>query len=471
MESDRSLLRRFLAGDDQAFQTLVTRYAQMVLATCQRILRDHHAAEDAAQMTFETLARKGQSIRQHRSVAAWLHGVAYRRALRQRTQAARRNERLDVDISETADECWPDIQRRHELELLDEELEQLPAKYRQPLVLHYLLGRSQKRMAEDLGLRESTVKGRLQRGRNHLRRRLVARGVRCSLILAIVRREALSAELRVPVDAETIAQWSLRDTVRPTGDVQPDSLFSFASRSLTMRLHALPCLLGTLAVLAGGIGLSLCFGTTSGLDDSLPVQRIDQVFVAAAEDSRPGRAEATVLVAQATASPPTGRATTLLQYGDQKPDGRKSIAGTGEMIRFRLPTAQQRVRAIKIHGSRYGYPRPPAEDFEVNFLNEDMSQVLHKRTAPYSLFQRGDSKWVTIRFDQPLEVSEVFWVVVNFNAERTKGVYVSYDSSTSGENSRIGLPPDQPSRETGFEGDWMIEAVLTRDGADAPTAG
>jgi RNA polymerase sigma-70 factor (ECF subfamily) len=223
--------------------------------------------------------------------------------------------------------------------------------------------------------------------------------------------------------------------------------------------------------LLGGLGLSLCFGTTAAPKPPRLVPSPSPTPVAESELSSGVFREVSLQLAQATSSTTPPPPTTLLKYSDQKPDGRKSIAGTGEMIRFELPSADQRVRAIKIHGSRYGYPRPPAEDFVLRFMNEDMSEVLHERKAPYSLFKRGNAEWVTVRFDQPLQLSKVFWVAVNFSAERTKGVYVSYDSSTAGAHSRVGWPPDQPAEEPNFEGDWMIEAVLTREGSTPPGEG
>ena len=65
------------------------------------------------------------------------------------------------------------------------------------------------------------------------------------------------------------------------------------------------------------------------------------------------------------ASPPahadtaTERAPTVLKYNDGKADGKKSIGGSGEMIRFELPEGVTKVRGIRIHGSRYGLPQAP----------------------------------------------------------------------------------------------------------------
>src|SRR5262245_38582296 len=87
---DRQLLERFAARrEEAAFEALLERHAPMVWGVCRRLLRRHHDAEDAFQATFLVLARNAASIRRQESLAAWLHGVAYRIALRARAAAGR----------------------------------------------------------------------------------------------------------------------------------------------------------------------------------------------------------------------------------------------------------------------------------------------------------------------------------------------------------------------------------------------
>ena len=91
---DDRLLARFLDhGDEEAFAAIVARHGPMVLATCLRVLRDEADAEDAFQATFLVLARRAASVAPREKVGDWLHGVAYKTAVKARAVSARRRAR------------------------------------------------------------------------------------------------------------------------------------------------------------------------------------------------------------------------------------------------------------------------------------------------------------------------------------------------------------------------------------------
>jgi RNA polymerase sigma factor (sigma-70 family) len=176
--TDGQLLERFVRGrDEAAFAVLVERHGPLVLGVCRRVLDDAHAAEDAFQATFLVLVRKAGSIARPEQLGNWLYGVAYRTAARARGAAARRRAHERRAAERTAGPAapepeWPDLRA-----VLDEELARLTQRYRAPLVLCYLEGKTTEEAARELGCPRGTVLSRLARGREQLRRRLVRRGL------------------------------------------------------------------------------------------------------------------------------------------------------------------------------------------------------------------------------------------------------------------------------------------------------
>jgi RNA polymerase sigma factor (sigma-70 family) len=176
------LLYRFATHrDEAAFEVLVHRHGPMVWRVCRSLLRDAHAAEDAFQATFLVLVRKAGSIGRPELLGNWLYGVAHRVSLRARKTMARREARERSGVEELA-EAGGDEGARQDLQpLLQEELQRLPAKYRSPMVLCYLEGRTNEEAAQQLHWPVGTLKVRLLRGRKMLRSRLVRRGLALSV--------------------------------------------------------------------------------------------------------------------------------------------------------------------------------------------------------------------------------------------------------------------------------------------------
>jgi RNA polymerase sigma factor (sigma-70 family) len=172
---DAELLERFLTRTDaDAFAELVRRYGPMVLGVCRRALGNGPDADDAFQAAFLVLARKGGSVRNGNSVASWLFGVARFVALRARDENRRRREHEARAAREPRAEAGADPEL---LEAVDEELQRLPDRYRAPLVTCLLRGRTQDEAAEELGCSLSTLRRRLEKGQDLLRRRLNGRGI------------------------------------------------------------------------------------------------------------------------------------------------------------------------------------------------------------------------------------------------------------------------------------------------------
>ncbi len=248
--SDGELLARFTAErDPAAFEELVRRYEAMVLNVCRRRLGEGADADDAFQATFFLLARKARSIRKRDAVGSWLHGVAHRLS---RQVLGKRSTRLrcEAKLRQPAPctPAWEDPVQRASLRelgvILDDELRNLPAVCRAALVACHLEGLSTTEAAHRLGVPASTLKSRLQRGRDLLRQRLQRRGIGLSVaaLTAVLAEQSRAGAAPIFVHA----------TVQAALCVATSSPTASATRAASLMTHAL----GTGAL--GKISLAAC---------------------------------------------------------------------------------------------------------------------------------------------------------------------------------------------------------------------
>jgi RNA polymerase sigma factor (sigma-70 family) len=175
---DCELLDRFtVEHQEDAFTTLVRRHGPLVLGVCRRVLGNLHDAEDAFQAAFLVLARKAPSIHKGESLSSWLHRVAYHVALQARERLAARQRHERGTQPRPTPDALAEVSGRELVSVIDEELQGLSERYRAPLVLCYLEGKTRDEAAQQLGWSLGTFKRRLERAKECLRARLARRGL------------------------------------------------------------------------------------------------------------------------------------------------------------------------------------------------------------------------------------------------------------------------------------------------------
>lgn len=190
----------------------------MVFSECYSVTKSRHDAEDAAQATFLTLAVQARTGDEIRHLGPWLQRVARRVALDQEKAKRRRRKREDNHhrVNGSSGLATPERLTMDQLELrhvISEELQELPARYRMPLVLHYFGGLTRDQMAKELKCKPATLGVRLFRAREMLGKRLAKRGVMLPAVaipiaIAMVVRESVEQHgiLSMAASAHQIAQ-------------------------------------------------------------------------------------------------------------------------------------------------------------------------------------------------------------------------------------------------------------------------
>ena len=356
--TDDQLLARFVSQtDDAAFEALVERHGPMVLSVCRGVLADPNDAQDAFQATFLVLVRKARSIRAGASLGSWLYRVAFNMSIQINAEAARR-QRVEKRAGEMATPMKKGDARDEELvPALYEEVSRLPEKYRLPVVLCHLEEMTHAQAARQLGWTEGTVRGRVARAREVLRRRLARRGLALSVAAVatgLSERSASASSTAVPtawIDRTVKAAVAMAGGKAIAAGVvsAPAIVFSeLMVRSLSMTSLKLTAA----STLAAGAAAIVCAAlVVAGSQDS-----------AMRKDATPAatRAVATHVAAQGADTKTSGKSEPVPVAGQVlDPDGRP-VAGaklyvTQPFDYFRRPPPRAAVRATTGSDGRFAF--------------------------------------------------------------------------------------------------------------------
>lgn len=176
-------IKQVKKGDQNAFAEIVELFKDKVYQLCYRMVGNAHDAEDIAQEAFIRAYVNINSYDTNRKFSTWLYRIATNLSI-DRLRKRKPDYFLDAEIEGTegltmysqvpSDEIQPDemVETLEFQEWIQQEINELPVMYRSVIVLKYIEELSLKEIGDILDLPIGTVKTRIHRGREALRKRL-----------------------------------------------------------------------------------------------------------------------------------------------------------------------------------------------------------------------------------------------------------------------------------------------------------
>lgn len=186
--NESALVERLRARDERAIAELSSTYGPKIFQLAFRHLRNHEDAEEVVQDVLLKVFRKIDMFRGDSALSSWIYRITFNTAMSRlrRTKAARLAEVLELEIGTSTSDDSPgaydpadwsnmadeEILRRQMRERLAEAVGDLPAIYRDPVILRDFRGLSTEEASTRLRVKDQTLKSRLHRGRLLLRESL-----------------------------------------------------------------------------------------------------------------------------------------------------------------------------------------------------------------------------------------------------------------------------------------------------------
>ncbi|MEP6923077.1 MAG: sigma-70 family RNA polymerase sigma factor [Pyrinomonadaceae bacterium] len=187
--SETDFLDRLKSGDSTAFDILINRYSGDIYSLLFRLTQNHEEARDLAQETFLRVVQSVKSFRGDASLKTWLFRIAINQARNRRRwwMARRQNATFSLDAERSEDDSTSlhdtladnsqatpedEILRREQSERLHQALKELTPNFREAVVLRDIEEFSYEEIADALQTSVGTVKSRIARGREELRKKL-----------------------------------------------------------------------------------------------------------------------------------------------------------------------------------------------------------------------------------------------------------------------------------------------------------
>ena len=183
---DQLIIEKILQNDQAAFESLINKYQDLVYATCYRLLRNQHDAEDLSQEVFMEVFRSIIHLKNIENMSGWIYRIAYTKCISfmRKKNPARVSTDLDPEEvqkhldrnpkhsnSESPDR---ELEKKEASIILFEKIDQLPDKQKTAILMHKFEGFSHKEICEKMGMTQAAVESLIYRAKVSLRKSLIS---------------------------------------------------------------------------------------------------------------------------------------------------------------------------------------------------------------------------------------------------------------------------------------------------------
>ncbi len=182
-DDEAEIITRALSGNQQAYTELVERHRQAVFHVINRIVRNDDAANDLVQETFMKAFSSLASYRSEYRFSTWLYKIAANASIdhlrKKRIQAlsldrpfATEDGEVELEVPDYSFHPERDLERKLTSISIEEAINSLPPKYREVIIYRHTEDKSYEEIADQLSIPVGTVKARIFRARELLKKKL-----------------------------------------------------------------------------------------------------------------------------------------------------------------------------------------------------------------------------------------------------------------------------------------------------------
>lgn len=182
-QEDKKLIEQALAGDQKAFETLLSKYRNLVYTIMIKMVRNPQEAEDLTQEAFIKAFRSLASFKEEFAFSTWLMKIAtnncidFLRKRKLRTYSINepvkyKDEEIEMELPDAGPTPERSLLQSERSRIIQEAIDELPEKYRYVILLRHKEEKSYEEISEILDLPLGTVKAQIFRAREMLNQKL-----------------------------------------------------------------------------------------------------------------------------------------------------------------------------------------------------------------------------------------------------------------------------------------------------------